>query len=96
MKQIFGNRLKNLRKEQGEMQADLAEELKVDTSMISLWENGKNFPEVKKLIELAEHYNVSTDYLIGLSNTRNCEECKKNKNPNNYNNYGVHTGDVKF
>ena len=66
MKKIFGNRLKNLRKQNDEMQADLAEFLKVDTSMISLWENGKNYPEVKKLIEIAEHYNVTTDYLLGL------------------------------
>ncbi len=66
MKKIFGNRLKNLRKSNYEMQSDLAEVLKVDTSMISLWENGKNYPEVKKLIEIAEHYKVSTDYLLGL------------------------------
>lgn len=66
MKKIFGNRLKNLRKSNDELQTDLAEVLQVDTSMISLWENGKNYPEVKKLIEIAEHYQVSTDYLLGL------------------------------
>ena len=66
MKKIFGNRLKNLRKLNDEMQCDLAEILHVDTSMISLWENGKNYPEVRKLIEIAEHYQVSTDYLLGL------------------------------
>lgn len=89
MKIIFGNRLKKLRTQNDEYQADLAEVLKVDTSMISLWENGKNYPEVKKLIEIAEHYEVSTDYLLGLTN----ENSKKN---GNYTNNGVHNGDVNF
>ncbi len=66
MKKIFGARLKELRIRNDEMQADLAEILQVDKSMISLWENGKNFPEVKKLIDIAYHYEVSVDYLLGL------------------------------
>ncbi len=66
MKKIFGNRLKELRIKNDEMQADLANALQVDKSMISLWENGKNYPEVKKLIEIAYHYEVSVDYLLGL------------------------------
>ena len=90
MKKLFGERLKKLRKENDEMQLDLAQILKVDTSMISLWENGKNYPEVKKLIEIAEHYGVSTDYLLGLDNRPNPG------NQNNYNNFGIHTGNVKF
>ncbi len=67
MKKIFGERLKALRVNNDEMQADLASVLQVDKSMISLWETGKNYPEVKKLIEIAYHYNVSTDYLLGIT-----------------------------
>ncbi len=67
MKKIFGARLKQLRIRHDEMQADLAEYLQVDKSMISLWENGKNYPEVKKLIEIAYHYQVSVDYLLGIN-----------------------------
>ncbi len=63
-------RLKELRVENDEMQSDVAEVLHVDKSMISLWENGKNYPEVAKLIELAYHYDVSTDYLLGVSNKK--------------------------
>ncbi len=61
--------MKNLRIANDEMQADLAEVLQVDKSMISLWENGKNYPEVKKLIEIAYHYEISLDYLLGLKDT---------------------------
>ncbi len=67
MRRIFGERLKRLRMNHDELQGDLAEILHVDKSMISLWENGKNYPEVKKLIEISYHYEVSTDYLLGLT-----------------------------
>lgn len=66
MKKIFGNRLKQIRIKGKETQKDLAETLGVDVSMISLWENGKNYPEVVRLIEIATHYKVTTDYLLGL------------------------------
>ena len=68
MKRIFGDRLRGLRRENGELQSDLADIIKVDTSMISLWENGINYPEVARLIEIALHYGVTTDYLLGLAN----------------------------
>lgn len=84
MKKIFGKRLKEIRLKNDELQSDLAQILKVDTSMISLWENGKNYPEVKKLIEIAEHYNISIDYLLGLSET---EESKNKIIYNIQNNY---------
>lgn len=87
MKKLFGERLKKLRLASGETQSELANYLNVGKSMISLWENGINYPEVKKLIELAEYYQVSTDFLLGLDN---------NDKSNSYNNYGIHTGDVKF
>ena len=67
MKEIFGKRLKDLRVKNAETQSDLATELNVGVSMISLWENGKNYPEVKKLIEICAHYEISADYLLGLS-----------------------------
>ncbi len=71
MKKIFGERLKKLRIDSDEMQSDLAEALQVDKSMISLWENGKNYPEVKKLIEISAYYKVSIDYLLGLKEETN-------------------------
>lgn len=68
MKQIFAKRLKMLRIREGMYQKDLAEVLKVTLSTISIWERAINYPEVEKLIELAEFFNVSTDYLLGLTN----------------------------
>lgn len=68
MKKIFGKRLKEQREKANEYQIDLAQILKVDKSMISKWEHGINYPDVKTLIEIAEHYQISTDYLLGLNN----------------------------
>lgn len=86
MKKLFGQRLRKERQKNDELQSDLAKILNVDVSMISLWETGKNYPEVKKLIEIAEHYKVSIDYLLGLVN----------EGTNSYYNFGIHNGDVKF
>ena len=67
MKKIFGKRLKELRVKNDEMQSDLATILKVDISAISQWENGRYYPKVEKLIEIAYHYQTSTDYLLGIN-----------------------------
>lgn len=80
MKKIFGKRLKELRQKNGETQNDLAEILQVNTSMISLWETGKNYPEVKKLIEIAEYYEVTTDFLLGLTNEINTQQINQTFN----------------
>lgn len=67
MKKIFGIRLRQIRLKEGEEQAELAKIVGVGASMISQWETGRHYPEVSKLIEIAEHYKVSIDYLVGLS-----------------------------
>lgn len=61
------NIIKNLRKEKGLTQAQLAESLKLDQTAISKWENGKAVPDTQMLIRLADFFDVSTDYLLGLS-----------------------------
>ena len=67
MKTIFAKRLKQLRRREDMLQKDLAEILHVTLSSVSIWERGINYPEVEKLIEIACYFNVSTDYLLGLS-----------------------------
>ena len=63
---IFGQRFKILRKKYELTQNELAQEFNTTFSTISMWENGRNYPEVTKLIEIAEYFQVSTDYLLGL------------------------------
>lgn len=62
----FGNRLKYLRLEKNLGQVQLAKELDVGKSIISLWEQGKCEPTLSKLIIIAKFFDVSLDYLAGL------------------------------
>ncbi len=64
--ETFGERLKNLRKEKHIGQIELAKQIKVGKSVISLWENDICEPTLSKLIAIAKFFNVSIDYLAGI------------------------------
>lgn len=64
---MLGQRLKELRCSKNIKQSDLAKMLHVGTSTISGWEIGNYYPDYDKLIWLCHFYNVSSDYLIGLT-----------------------------
>lgn len=61
----FSERIKELRRKNGMTQAALGEIIRVGPDSISVYEKGKNYPEVRKLIVLADFFGVSTDYLLG-------------------------------
>lgn len=74
--QSIGERLYILRNQRGFTQEDLAEKLAVSRQSISKWELDKTLPDVEKLIQLAEIYQVSMDYLVkGTGATSNPTEC---------------------
>ena len=62
----IGRNIKELRKERGLTQSQLAEMLFVSQDTISLWECGKSLPDLKVLIELTKIFGVSADYILGL------------------------------
>lgn len=64
---IFGERLRNLRKEKKLVLADIAKLLNVSTTQISDMENGKTTTSLQRLVMLAEFYQVSTDYILGIT-----------------------------
>ena len=59
------NRIKELRKNFGIKQIDLANQLEVSQASLSGWENGKYEPDTNSWAKLAEIFNVSVDYLMG-------------------------------
>lgn len=63
---MYGERLKELRKEKGLTQNDLAKVLNVTQDSISLWEKNKRLPDTPYIILLAKFFGVSADYLLGL------------------------------
>lgn len=66
----FGQRLTDLREEKGIFQKELAANLNVCVSTISNYENNVHYPDVPLLCQLAEYFDVSTDYLLGRTDYR--------------------------
>ena len=64
------NRLRELRKERGLSQDVLANEMSINIKTLRRYEVGENNPRVAILIELADYFNVSIDYLVGRSDVR--------------------------
>lgn len=65
------NRIKQVRKAKGYSQQSLAKELNVNQTAVSQWERGITTPSNALLKKLSQLLEVSTDYLLGLSNDKN-------------------------
>lgn len=65
----YYGRLKDLREDNDIKQSRIAEILQTSQQQISKWETGVQMMGVDKYIKLAEFYNVSLDYLLGVIDT---------------------------
>jgi len=71
----FGERFKELLKNATkEDRENLAEHLNTTTSAFRQWTNGYALPTCENLSKLAEFFNVSTDWLLGLSDNPNYDD----------------------
>lgn len=61
----FGEILSELRRDRHLTQRDFANTIHVSVSTISNYEQGVHFPDIDKLIEIADYFHVTTDYLLG-------------------------------
>lgn len=68
---ILSERLKQLREEKELMQKEIASFLNISTSAYGFYEQDKRTPTPDVLSKLADYFNVSVDYLLGKTNTRN-------------------------
>lgn len=64
IRQAFGKRLKELRKQKGWTQKELANKLDIRYSHLNKYESGMHAPPLEKLIQLADIFEVSLDYLV--------------------------------
>lgn len=62
------DRIKELRENKGITQAELARHLSVTRASVNAWEMGLSVPTIDRLIDLAQYFHVTIDYIIGLSN----------------------------
>lgn len=63
-------RLKDIREDRDFTQEDIAKLLKTTQEQYSRYERGVRIIPIDRLAILAEYYNVSIDYLVGLTNER--------------------------
>ena len=66
-KELFGQRLYEMRKKNHETQTDLGNVLGLAKSRVSEIESGKNTTTAEKIALICEHYRISADYLLGLT-----------------------------
>ena len=66
---MIGERLAEIRKDHGDTQKSLAVKLNVVHFTVSSWEQGKSEPNHDMLVKICRLYGISSDYLLGLSDT---------------------------
>ncbi len=64
-------RVKDLREDHDKLQKDIAEILGISQQYYSEYENGKRTIPIQHLMTLSKYYNVSIDYMVGLSTKKN-------------------------
>ena len=79
LREIIGENLTELRKQKGYTQISLAEKLNYSDKAISKWENGSSLPPIDILLELANLYGVTLDYLVKDSSQKD-KKLLKNDN----------------
>lgn len=83
---IFSKRFKLLRAKSGYTQQQMANLFNVTRACICYWESGKRVPDYVNLVELCKFFNVSSDYMLGVSDTRSTglEDDKAEYSTDNY------------
>ena len=64
---MIGERLQEIRKDNGDTQQDLANKLHASLYAVRCWEQGKSDPSHDTLAAICRRYDVSAEYLLGLS-----------------------------
>ena len=67
--EVFGKRLKELRKANGYTIERFADMVGISKSTLGYYENDKRMPDIEILARIADTLNVNADYLIGRTNT---------------------------
>ena len=64
------NRLEELREEKNITRKEIAKILNVSPSIYCRWEKNKDSIPTKRLIDLANYYQINIDYILNLTNKR--------------------------
>lgn len=73
-KETFSKRLISLREQKNITQQELADQLGITRQSLSLYEKAERTINIELLAKIADFFNVSTDYLMGRTNTATLDE----------------------
>ena len=73
----YYQRLRDLREENNKTQTDVAEALGTSAQYYGVYEKGGSEISFERAIMLAKYYNVSLDYIAGLTNKKTSLDAKK-------------------
>lgn len=66
--EIIGQRINKLLMKNNMKQKELAKELGVADNIVSYFVGGSRTPNIQQIIKISQFFNVSTDYILGLTN----------------------------
>lgn len=95
----YYQRLRDTREDNDKRQEDIAAVLRITRPQYHLYESGKRELPMHHFITLARYYNISLDYLAGLTNTPRTIEGKPytiEKRITITRSFNGNTGDIKF
>ena len=84
----YNERIKELREDKDLNQTQLAKEIHSTQKTISNWEKGYSEPNIEMIKALCKFFNVSADYLLGITDKERERTINNVKNQINGNNYG--------
>lgn len=71
---IIAVHIRELMKSSGTTQQELAENIGCSRQAIAQYTDGSNAPNIDKLVSIAKYFDVSLDYLVGLSNAQTADK----------------------
>lgn len=72
------NNIRVLRAEKGLSQERLAKQVHVTQTAVSSWELGNSYPDMQTAIKLSNFFEVSLDYLVGLTDEKQARHSTNN------------------
>ena len=65
----YNKRIRDTREDNDKLQKDIAEILGITTQQYQLYESGKRKLPIDHLTTICKYYNISADYILGLTDT---------------------------
>ena len=65
---VYVKRIRDLREDHDKTQQEIADILGISQTMYARYERGANELPIRHLLVLCQYYNVSSDYILGLTN----------------------------